>query len=72
MTKSTGIDYNDPKYLDPMEEIYAIRRELSEECGHDIYRLMDAARAWQRKAESEGLNLNFVQLPIVCRKPAMA
>ena len=37
MTNS-GIDSNDPKYEDPLEEIYAIRREISEQYGHDIHR----------------------------------
>ncbi len=68
MTNSK-IDYNDPKYEDPLEEIYAIRREISEQYGHDIHRIFEAARESQRKAEAAGVK--FVRLPIVRHQPAM-
>ncbi len=69
MTNSK-INYNDPKYEDPMEEIYAIRRELSEQYGHDIHRIFEAARESQRQAEAAGIK--FVRLPIARTAPAMA
>ncbi len=73
MTNSSSrIDYNDPKYEDPLEEIYAIRREISEQYGHDIHRIFEAAREWQREQEAHGVKFNFVRLPIVRRSTVMA
>ena len=64
---TSKIDYNDPKYEDPLEEIYAIRREISEQYGHDIHRIFEAARESQRQAEAEGIT--FVALPVVRHCP---
>ena len=69
---TSKIDYTDPKYDDPLEEVYAIRREISEQYGHDIHRIFVAAREWQREQEAHGVKFNFARLPIVCRNPVMA
>ena len=66
------IDYTDPKYQDPLEVVYAIRREISEQYSHDIHRLFDGFREWQREQEANGVKFNFAHLPIVCHQPAMA
>ena len=42
------------RYDDPLEEIYATRRELSARYGHDVHRLAEAAREWKRRDEAEG------------------
>lgn len=52
---ATKIDWNDPKYNDPMEEIYAIRRMISEEYGHDIYRYAAAIREKDARAKALGM-----------------
>ena len=36
------------KYDDPLEEIYAIRRKISAQYGHDIRRIAEAAKEWRR------------------------
>ena len=73
MTNSSSrIDYNDPKYEDPLEEIYAIRREISEQYGHDIHRIFEAAREWQREQEAHGVKFNFARLPIVRRSTVIS
>ena len=69
MNNILSIDYADPKYLDPMEEIYAIRREISEECGHDIHRLFESMREAQRKEEAAGFK--YIRLPIARMALAM-
>ena len=39
---------------DPVvREIREIRKELSEECGHDIHRLGEMIRAWQKESGRE-------------------
>ena len=62
---TSKIDYTDPKYEDPLEEVYAIRREISEQYGHDIHRLFEGLREWQREQEANGVKFNFAHLPIV-------
>ena len=69
---TSKIDYTDPKYEDPLEEVYAIRREISEQYGHDIHRLFEGLREWQREQEANGVKFNFAHLPIVRHQPAMA
>ena len=69
---TSKIDYTDPKYQDPLEEVYAIRREISEQYGHDIHRLFEGLREWQREQEANGVKFNFAQLPIVRHQPVMA
>ena len=76
---TSKIDYTDPKYQDPLEEVYAIRREISEQYGHDIHRLFEGLREWQREQEANGANVPsfrtdefFAHLPIVRHQPSMA
>lgn len=54
---------------DPMEEIYAIRREISAQYGHDVYRLAEAAKEWMKRDEANGIR--YVRLPIVRRTPTV-
>ena len=57
--------------MTPMEEIYAIRKEIAEENGYDLDRIFEAARDSQRRAEAEGRV--FVKLPIAQpRKPEIS
>jgi hypothetical protein len=55
--------------MTPLEEIYAIRREIAEENGYDLNRIFEAARESQRQAEAAGVK--FIRLPII-RRHAMA
>ena len=54
---------------DPMEEIYAIRRELSSQYGHDVYRLAEAAKEWMKRDQASGIR--YVRLPIARREKNM-
>lgn len=54
---------------DPMEEIYAIRREISARYGHDVYRLAEAAKEWMKRDEANGIR--YVRLPIVRCTPTV-
>lgn len=54
---------------DPMEEIYAIRREISARYGHDVYRLAEVAKEWMKRDEANGIR--YVRLPIVRRTPTV-
>ena len=56
---TTTIDWNDPKFNDPMEEIYAIRRIISEEYGHDVWRYGAAIR--QKEARAKALGMTYGQ-----------
>ena len=56
-------------YDDPIDEIYAIRRKISEQYGHDVNRYFDAMIARQSESESQGAA--FVRLPIARVAPAM-
>ena len=49
------IDWNDPKYNDPMEEIYAIRRMISEENDHDIHKIFESVRRKDARAKALGM-----------------
>ena len=62
----------DQSYDDPLEEIYAIRREISEQYGHDNHRLFEGFREWQREQKTNGVKFNFAPLPIVRHQSAMA
>ncbi len=53
--KTEPIDWNDPKYKDPMEEIYAIRRKISAEYDHDIHKIFDAVRKKSARAKALGM-----------------
>ena len=57
------------RYDDPLEEIYAIRRELSARYGHDVHRLAEAAREWKRHDEAKGAR--YVRLPITRCTPSV-
>ena len=56
-------------YDDPIDEIYAIRRKISEQYGHDVNCYFDAMIARQSESESQGTA--FVRLPIARVAPAM-
>lgn len=66
----TDIDWSDPKYLDPMEEVYAVRRAISAQYGHDVHRIAEAIAECQRAEEAKGIK--YVRLPIARVAPAMA
>ena len=53
-----------------LEEIYAIRRKISEQYGHNVYRLAEAVAERQRMAGARGRK--YVRLPIARIAPAMA
>lgn len=56
--------------MTPMEEIYAIRKEIAEENDYDLDRIFESARVSQQKAMAEGRV--FVTLPIAKpRKPKL-
>ena len=57
-------------YEDPMDEIYAIRRMISERYGHDVRRIAEAAREWRRQDEAAGRK--YITLPTNRVAPAMA
>lgn len=57
-------------YEDPMDEIYAIRRMISERYGHDVRRIAEAAREWRRQDEAAGRK--YITLPTTRVVPAMA
>ncbi len=57
-------------YEDPMDEIYAIRRMISERYGHDVRRIAEAAREWRRQDEAAGRK--YITLPTTRVAPAMA
>ena len=52
-----------------MDEVYAVRRKISERYGHDIHRLFEAMR--QRKAKDEANGIHYVKLPIARRESAV-
>ena len=61
----------DMNAYDPgLEEIYAVRRKISERYGHNVYRLADAVAERQRMAEAKGRR--YVRLPIARIAPAKA
>ena len=61
---------NGLSYEDPMDEIYAIRRKISAECGYDVNQLI--ARAKARMAEDIALGRRrYVRLPIARRERNM-
>ena len=57
--KTEPIDWSDPKYKDPMEELYAIRRHISAMYDHDVRKISDAA---QKKAEeAKALGMTYAE-----------
>jgi len=60
---------SDVRCFDPMEEVYAIRRKMSAQYGHDVRRLAEAAKEWMRRDQAEGRV--YVRLPIVRRTPSV-
>ena len=52
---SEPIDWNDPKFNDPMEEPYAIRRHISQKYNHDIHQICAAVRAKDARAKALGM-----------------
>jgi len=67
---SLNIDFSDPKYQDPLEEVYAVRRAISAKYGHDVHRIFEAVAEQQRIEEAKGRK--YVRLPIARVAPAMA
>ncbi len=57
------IDWNDPKFDDPMEELYAIRRQISEQHGNDVHKVFVAACEHQQAEEERGVR--YIRLPII-------
>ena len=51
-----------------MDEVYAVRRKISERYGHDINRIAEAMR--QRKVRDEANGIRYVRLPIARVAPA--
>ena len=49
-------------YADPLDEVFAIRRELSAEYGHDLDRIFADGNAWRKCDEAAGFK--YVRLPI--------
>ena len=62
---------NNWNYEDPMDEIYAIRRMISERYGHDVRRIAAAARERMKREEAEG-SRTYLHLPSARIAPAMA
>ncbi len=61
----------DMNAYDPvLEEIYAIRRKISERYGHDIHRYVAAMRELHKDDEAKGIK--YVRLPIARGEPVMA
>jgi len=61
----------DMNAYDPvLEEIYAIRRKISERYGHDIHRYVAAMRELHKDDEAKGIK--YVRLPTARGVPAMA
>ena len=50
------IDWDNPKYQDPLEEIYAVRQMISAEYDHDIRKLSEAMAQKTARAEARGMN----------------
>ena len=61
---------NEWDYEDPIDEIYAIRRIISERYGHDLRRIAAAARERMLREEAEGTR-TYVHLPNAHIAPAM-
>ena len=61
----------DMNAYDPiLEEVYAIRRKISEKYGHSIDRMFDALLAKRKEEEATGIVHHFADLPIVRTTPA--
>ena len=61
----------DMNAYDPiLEEVYAIRRKISEQYGHDIDRYF--AAMLERHKDDEAKGIKYVRLPIARVAPAMA
>ena len=56
-------------YADPIDEIYAIRRQISERCGHSIDRLVEMLAG--RRAIDEANGIHYVKLPIARHDPVV-
>ena len=55
---------------DPMEEVYAIRRKISAECGYDVNRVIARAKARMERDVQSG-SRRYVRLPIARRAQVM-
>ena len=61
----------DMNAYDPvLEEVYAVRRKISERYGHNVYMLAEAVAERQRMEEAKGRR--YVRLPIARIVPAKA
>lgn len=54
-----SIDCDVPQYDDLMEELYAIRRQISAEYGHDVRKICEAGR--KREAEAKALGMTYAE-----------
>lgn len=59
----------DFEFTDPMDEIYAIRRNISEQCGNSIDRLFEMLAGQKDIDEANGIR--YVRLPIVRHAPVV-
>ena len=57
--KTEPIDWSDPKYKDPMEELYAIRRHISAKYDHDVHKICEAVR--KKEAEAKALGMTYAE-----------
>lgn len=63
----------DMNAYDPiLEEVYAIRRKISEKYGHSIDRMFDALLAKRKEEEATGIVHHFADLPIARTAPIPA
>ncbi len=53
------IDCDSPKHDDLLEELYAVRQQISAEYGHDIRKLCEAGR--KREAEAKALGMTYAE-----------
>lgn len=60
--KASVIDY---KFDDPLEELYAVRRKISAEYGHNIRKLAEAMRRKTEQAEALGMNYGEYCLSLI-------
>lgn len=42
------------EFVDPIDEVYSIRRKISSHYGHDIRKIVEAAREWMKQDEADG------------------
>ncbi|MBR0056629.1 MAG: hypothetical protein IJP66_04810 [Kiritimatiellae bacterium] len=76
--KIDPINWNDPKYSNPLEELYAIRRRISTKYDYDIHKICEAGRRKDARAKAMGMTYGEYclaevegRLPLcACEEPA--